>query len=94
MKITVSFAKKSVSFSVINGLGITRIGTVFLSDFSTRKNRMLRQIFEEGKEYDLIPFFTIWAKVRAFHVNSFISDQTLNSFVEMMKRELEGGADE
>ena len=94
MKITVSFAKKSVSFSVINGLGITRIGTVFLSDFSTRKNRMLRQIFREGKEYDLIPFFTAWAKFRAFHVNSFISDQTLNSFVEMMKRELEGGADE
>lgn len=66
MKIQTIFTTNGITLFVVNTYGSAKIGSQQLNDVSMGKEKinLIRDLYENNKEYDMEPFFKTWIMMR------------------------------
>ncbi len=91
MKIRTVYTQNGISFYAVNANGSAKIGDHPLNALSVGKNekvKIIRKLYEDGREYDPIAFMNSFIALRNLKVARFVTQSMIDKWVEELKKML------
>lgn len=87
MKILVKHTPGGISMYASNGIGIAKVGDQTLSggSMSRQKADLIRNLYEDGAEYDMENFFRSWIALKMLRMTRITSDKVMENQLKELK---------
>lgn len=87
MNIFIKHTPGGISMYVANGIGIAKIGNQSLSggSISPQKADLIRNLYEDGAEYDMERFFRSWIALKMLRMTRITSDKVMENQLKELK---------